>query len=199
MPKSREITRRTILAGLPAAAAAGVAALPKMADAADGPDPEILRLEAEFNTAFRAFDRALDRLAAADKVWYAQKPKAPAAEPLPPEVTETDNRMMVRIINPITPKLKALAEYRDRHEKTWSRYNAECERLKQEAGLPEAHEEERRTCDAANAAFDAVLAFPATSIADLLVKLRVHDRWDYGEQALADALADDIKRIGGVA
>jgi hypothetical protein len=188
------LTRRSILGGL-AAATALVAA--DHAGAVGNPDAELFRIEAEFNVASDAMQAACDKAAAVDERVRSLLRPMPAWQPLPDDLDAALHEMTIKDLfedHPLAPALRKHTEDNDQRHEAWK---AECDDITRQSGLPEAEEEQERTIDAAGDIAESLLDMPALTLAGMLVKLRVHERWTFDESELLKSIAADIERMAG--
>lgn len=76
-------------------------------------------------------------------------------------------------------------------------WQAECEEIIRKSGLREVEDERERLISTAGDIAESLLDMRAQTLAGMLVKLRVHQRWTFNEYEILESLTADIKAMAG--
>lgn len=203
MPTIGRFSRRAILGALAiGSTTAAVLVVAPHADAAGDVDAELFRIEAEVNAAYAIYEDA------ADKVGEIEERVNRVKQPRPPKLPGTDEIKaafwdMARGVDPdkiddswlAHPAAVAWRENDRQLTERFKAWQAECDEITRKSGLREAEDERDRTMNALNDIAEPLLDMRAQTLAGMLVKLRVHERWTFDEFEILESLTADIKAM----
>lgn len=192
-----KFTRRNALTAIPACGLAAI--VPASAQAFDLQDAELLRLEAEFSAAYDRFDAATHRHSEIESRVYAAKPPKPAEPPMPKELSDAVVKLSIEQFRDTNNLVcQAMARHREEYRQIFAAWETECATIERDNSLPEAEAEQNRLMFEASDAAEAVLDVPAKTLAGILIKLRVHDRWTFDADDILASITADIEAMAGV-
>ncbi|QND58215.1 hypothetical protein [Mesorhizobium huakuii] len=205
---NQHVNRRAIVAASAAAGIAGMAALGAIAKAHAEPtanakgrpavDPKLRKLEAAFNAEWRRYEQLEAAHTAAEEALFVAKPPKPDHVEAPAELYERFRTLRMDQMNTGNPIYAALDEYQEMNKTRLDQWEAECEAVKGRPEFEEPFRAFRQQLKRNDEAADRVLRYPARSVAEVQVKMRVHRKNCFEEDQLVDALARDIARIAKV-
>jgi hypothetical protein len=158
--------------------------------------PKLLQLEAAFKAEWTKHRAQLPEHDAAERAQIDARPPRPESTPLPDDLVEALRDMSLRQIgNDSHPVNIAQRAHYARDAARLAAYNEECAAIDKRIGWEKINCAYVRQLDRVSRAADRVIAFPARSVADLGVKMRVIAVWDlYGDDDF-QAIVADINRI----
>ena len=204
--KAEPVSRRRFLRTSAALAAVPVAAIPAVAIASEGDDAELFALERELDEAVAEYRVASDLHDEAEERLAARWPEWPERLPLPEGFEDKYQGMTVRDLDLLEQEMPGhplvLWARRDAvvNGPKWDACHAERKRLSKECGVDAAYEAQSAAMDKCWRISSEILAIPASTLAGVLVKVRVREKWlDYDEGAVEvqASLAADVERMAG--
>lgn len=191
MPK---ITRRSTLFGLAAttalAIASSAAAMPSNIDA------RLLQLEAEFDAAYSTFDAAADREEEINDLVRCLFPPRPEDLPFPPDLMAAYDAMtMAEFRDTEHPVNVGHREHSRRNAGLRSAWEAQREKVRRRFGLPAARAETEAAMNTLTAIAHEAIHTPVSRASDILIKLKINERWDLESDVVLEAITADIKAL----
>jgi hypothetical protein len=187
------VNRRTALMGAATFAATMMAVAPKAkAEAAS----ELALLEAAFNEEFAKHLAQCPQHSEAEEAYMKMRGKRPEMPASTPEEVEAIRQMTIAEIGNLAPSAASIA-----HAEAVRLYNKADAAARRRSGFAKLNREFEQQLNRVSATAWAVVSYPAQSLADLAVKIRVHKKWAFDESDL-ECLVDDVARvveIGGAA
>ncbi|TPI16582.1 hypothetical protein [Mesorhizobium sp. B4-1-1] len=196
------VSRRSIFG---ASASLAAMAMPPVAAAQTAPtvdvamavSPELLRLKAAYDDENRKWKPFGDRLAEAETRYFDSKPPKPEWLS-PPRLT---NEEIVKMLEarlkggdnadyPRKAEIEATTRENKAREEAWRQA---CDRAQRTSGLDKALRAEKRLSGRRHRAGEKVMCFPARSLQDMELKLRVQREFFYND--FQHVLAKDIRRL----
>ncbi len=196
---SASLSRRAALAGalaaVPTLAGASLVPGPSQASPAH-PDADLFALKDAIAFADKEFAAALDVSAAADTAFERGRPPRPVY----PEVVRDEAwHIRVEVIGARFPA-RAPSPQEEAHAAAMLRFEAECERLRDECGEAAASEAEDAAHDGVVSLRDEIVQIQATTVAGLVFKAKyaaAHYADEYDPDIMV-SIVDDLLALGEV-
>lgn len=204
------VNRRAIVAAASAAGVAGIAAFGTLAKAHAEPAariavkgrpvvaPKLRKLEAAFNAEWKRYQVLEEAHTAAEKALFAAKPPKPDHFETPAELYEQFRTLRLDQMNTGNPIYAAIDEYEEMNKTRLDQWQVECEAVENRPEFAEPARAFSQQLKRNDLAADLVLAYPARSVAEIQVKLRVHSKNCFEEYQLLEALERDIARVAKI-